>query len=78
MQPFIYSNDGLVEPLLKLGMDELHHIIYVELTTHPSLNSSPPNATYMRQWIGSALVQIMACRLDGAKPLSELMRHIVQ
>ena len=25
------------------------------------VNSSPPNVTYMRQWIGSALVQIMAC-----------------
>ena len=29
-------------------------------------NSSPPSAAYM-QWIGSALVQIMACRLFGAK-----------
>ena len=32
--------------------------------------SFPPNAAYMRQWTGSALVQIMACRLFGAKPLS--------
>ena len=30
-----------------------------------------PSAAYMRQWIGSALVQIMACRLVGAKPLSK-------
>ena len=37
------------------------------------VNSSPPSAAYMRQWIGSALVQIMACRLFGAKPLPELM-----
>ena len=36
-----------------------------------NLNSSPPSAAYMRQWIGSALVQIMACRLFGAKPLSK-------
>ena len=36
-------------------------------------NSSPPNATYMRRWTGSALVQIMACRPVGAKPLSEPM-----
>ena len=35
-------------------------------------NSSPPSATYM-QWTGSALVQIMACRLFGAKPLPEPM-----
>ena len=38
-----------------------------------SINSSPPSAAYTRQWIGSALVQIMACRLFGAKPLSEPM-----
>ena len=35
------------------------------------LKSSPPSAAYMRQWIGPALVQIMACHLFGAKPLSE-------
>ena len=35
------------------------------------VNSSPPSATYMRQWIGSALVEIMACRLFAAKPLSK-------
>ena len=27
------------------------------------INSSPPSAAYMCQWTGSALVQIMACRL---------------
>ena len=31
------------------------------LMTH--LNSSLPSAAYMHQWTGSALVQIMACRL---------------
>ena len=31
----------------------------------------------MRQWIGSALVQIMACRLFGAKPLSNPIWFIV-
>ena len=35
------------------------------------INSSPPSAAYMRQWIGPALVQIMACRLFGDKPLSK-------
>ena len=30
---------------------------------------SPPNAASMHQWIRSALVQIIACRLFGAKPL---------
>ena len=36
-----------------------------------SVNSSPPSATYMHMWIGSALIQIMACRLFGVKPLSK-------
>ena len=42
------------------------------------VNSSPPSAAYMRQWIRSALVQIMACRLCGAKPLSEPMLEYCQ
>ena len=37
------------------------------------INSSPPNVAYMGQWIGSVLVQIMACHLFGAKPLSKPM-----
>ena len=37
------------------------------------LNSFPPSAAYLRQLIGSALVQIMAWRLFGAKPLSKPM-----
>ena len=32
-----------------------------------------PSAAYMRHWIGSALVQIIACRLFGAEPLSKPM-----
>ena len=38
-----------------------------------SFNSSPLSAAYMRQLIGSALIQVMACRLFGAKPLHEPM-----
>ena len=38
-----------------------------------AFKSSPPSATYIHRWIWSELVQIMACHLDGAKPLSELM-----
>ena len=33
------------------------------------INSSPPSDAYMRQRVGSALVQIMACCLFGTKPL---------
>ena len=42
-----------------------------------SLKSSPLSAAYMRQWIGSALVQIMACRLFGAQPLSKQMLNVI-
>ena len=53
-------------------------------TKAPILTPTPPHhppthttttttrAAYMRKWIGSALVQIMACRLFGARPLSKL------
>ena len=40
------------------------------------INSSLHNAPYVRQWIGSALIQIMACCLFGAKPLSKPMLYI--
>ena len=45
---------------------------------HYWLNSSPPNATFKHQWIRSALVQIMACHLFGAKPLSKPMSDYYQ
>ena len=35
-------------------------------------NSSPPSVAYMHLWTGSALVQIMACRMFGTKPLPEI------
>ena len=40
--------------------------------------SFPPIAEYVRQWIWSALVQIMACRLFGDKPLSKPMLSYCQ
>ena len=42
------------------------------------INSSPPSAAYMRQWIGSALAQRIACRLIGVKPLSKPMLDYYQ
>ena len=38
-----------------------------------TLTHLPTNAACIRQQIGSALVQIMACRLFGTKPLSKPM-----
>ena len=40
---------------------------------YTSRRNGVPHPWYMRQWTGSALVQIMACRLFGAKPLSQPM-----
>ena len=38
-----------------------------------TFNTLRPSDAYMRRWTGSSLVQIMACRLFGTKPLSEPM-----
>ena len=40
----------------------------VDLAGFPSMS---PCDAYMRHWTGSALVQIMACRMFGAQPLPE-------
>ena len=32
---------------------------------------SPRSAAYTPRWTGSALIQVMACRLFGSKPLRE-------
>ena len=42
------------------------------------VNSLSPSTAYMHRWIGSVLVQIMACRLFGAKPLSKPMLRYCQ
>ena len=41
--------------------------------TETVFNPPVPSAVYMHWWTGSTLVQIMACRIVGAKPLSEPM-----
>ena len=45
--------------------------LILEMKSH--FNSSHPSTAYVRQWTRSALIQIMACRLSGAKPLSKPM-----
>ena len=42
------------------------------------VNLSPSSAAYTRQWIWSAIVQIMAWRRIGDKPLAEPMREYCQ
>ena len=60
------SSSQLLILLCNLCMYHATNIIFC-------INSSPPSAANMRQWIVSALVQIMACCLFGAKPLSKPM-----
>ena len=61
------------------GDKPLSEAMMVNLSMHICIsrpqwvNLSPPSAAYMRQWTVSALVQIMACCLYGAKPLSKSM-----
>ena len=53
------------------------HIDYLPIGFKSNLEddiiNSPPSAAYTHQWMGSALFQIMACCLFGAKPLSKPM-----
>ena len=46
---------------------------YLRISLYFFFNSSPPSTVHMSQWTWSALVQIMACRLIGTKPLPELL-----
>ena len=66
----IWTNGGIVywRIFALLGLKELtHHFAHVHaMFDDDFFNPSPPSATYMRQWTGSALVQIMLCRLLGA------------
>ena len=50
---------------------QLSKYLLLRVCTTINVNSSPHSAAYMRRWIGSALLQIMVCRLFGTKPLSE-------
>ena len=64
---------------ISIWVSFISHRWFVTFGLAPLINSSEkvklisPSAAYMRQRIGPALVQIMACRLFGAKPLSKPM-----
>ena len=49
----------------------LMNVLCIKELLFECINSSPPSAAYMCQWIGSVLVQRMACHLFGTKPLSK-------
>ena len=48
-----------------------HCYLIEHLTNELSLNSSPPSGDCMRQWTRWKLIQVLACRLLGAKPSPE-------
>ena len=54
--------------LFKLNNEET-----IKLRPFNSSPSTVPHIYYMRRWTRSALVQVKACRLFGAKPLPEPM-----
>ena len=64
---FIETFWGALDMCLTVSL--LHNVFMKILI----VNSSPPSAAYMRQWTGSASVQIIACRLYDIKPLPEPM-----
>ena len=49
------------------------HFYLTVCDEYNAVNSSPPSAAYMCQSFWTALVQITACRLFGAKPISKPM-----
>ena len=54
-------------------MEPSHYLNQRWLIINWTLNSLRPSDAYMCQWTRPPLLQIMACRLAGAKPLSEPM-----
>ena len=60
-----------------IAQSVIHKVAY-GLASLLAIKSSPPSAACMRQWTGSSLVQVMACRLFGAKPLPEPMLSYCQ
>ena len=53
----------LYQPILLINVVWVRVLPHDADTFHFTFNSSPPRAAYMCQWLGSALVQKMACRL---------------
>ena len=71
VQTFIHSLANVCVSHIRSHMCCKCH--YYDICVCVLINLYPPSAAYMRQWIGSALFQIMACRLFGEKPLPKPM-----
>ena len=73
---YSYGSRPIWTGLPHWGQDKMATIS--QMTRSQWINSSPPSASYMRRWTGSALAQVMACPLFGAKPLPEPMLSYCQ
>ena len=73
-QTIMWSRDGLVNWRIyaSLVLNELTKTCCA-ISDDLRFPWTPPSAAYIRQWIRSTLVEIMACRLFGAKLSSEPM-----
>ena len=70
----IFCSSYRVHPIVLIWPgDVMIHGITSHGSDTDSAKSSAPSDAYMRPRIGSSLVQIMVCRLFGAKPLSKPM-----
>ena len=75
---FFLSNGEYKMRLVPANKRRLTHVTsslsgwdHTHLTQCDIFNSSTPGAAHMRRWTGSALAQVVACHLFGAKPLPE-------
>ena len=62
--------------ILRMFTSPFCHVVIIWIWTNCTqilVNSLRPSDAYMCQWTRPSLIQIMACRLTGAKPLSEPM-----
>ena len=61
--------------LIHIACRSYNHLSSMVVSYFRFVNISPPSAVYMRRWNESASVQILVCRLSGAKPSSKPMPY---
>ena len=76
-------HQGICSPHINLNSAFVMSIVWRLLKlcasyySYGDINSSPPSAAYMRRWTGSALAQVMACRLMAPSHYLNQCWHIV-
>ena len=74
----VYHGERILDrkPLIAGNVFTHNSNLVIKVPVDVYLNSFPPSVAYNGPWIWAALIQIMACRLFGAKPLSKPNRFI--